>query len=236
MSSAGTPLELIELVQRATAGLTATAHAMETSDVAAPSGLPGWSRGHVLTHLANNAEGLVRLLLGTQSGRPLPMYASVEGRNADIAAGATRSAAVIVGHLDLVNASLDAAISVVGDWGARAVFSTVGGAAERPLPDVLRMRLREVAIHHVDLATRHQFIDEDPDVVRSLVVDAAERLSTDSSRTIDLFIDGAAVATIAPPEPAGPSAVVDLPGGAMIGWLTGRSDPGLDLPALPRWG
>src|ERR671930_1390843 len=58
----------------------------------APSGLPGWSRGHVLTHLARNADALVNLLTWARTGVETPMYASGEQRNADIEAGAGRSA------------------------------------------------------------------------------------------------------------------------------------------------
>ena len=37
--------------------LLATAGALTGAQVAGPSRLPGWTRGHVLTHLARNADG-----------------------------------------------------------------------------------------------------------------------------------------------------------------------------------
>ena len=230
------PSGLIDMVRRSTARLTDTLHALHPSDVGAPSRLPGWSRGHVLTHLANNAEGLTRLILGSQSGRSLPMYASVEGRNADIAAGATRPGGVIVAHADLANSTLAAAITSVSDWEASTVFATVTGPTERPMTDVLRMRLREVVIHHVDVAASHRFDDEDPDVIRELVRDAAGRFSPKSTNAVDLQIDGAAVATITSEVSTEPPVVVDLDGGTMLGWLTGRCDSRSDLPELPPWG
>ena len=56
------------------------------SDAAArqPSLLPGWSRGHVLTHLARNAEGSTRLLTWARTGVPSYEYESAAARAAEI--------------------------------------------------------------------------------------------------------------------------------------------------------
>src|SRR5256885_1453499 len=51
------PLVLLGEVDRATSRLLATAAAPD-GDPTAPSLLPGWSRGHVLSHVARNADGL----------------------------------------------------------------------------------------------------------------------------------------------------------------------------------
>jgi maleylpyruvate isomerase len=37
---------------------------------AAPSALPGWSRAHVLTHVARNADAMINLLTWARTGRP----------------------------------------------------------------------------------------------------------------------------------------------------------------------
>ncbi len=50
--------QLGELTDR----LLATADALTDAQAAAPSRLPGWTRGHVLTHLARNADGFRNLL------------------------------------------------------------------------------------------------------------------------------------------------------------------------------
>ena len=50
------PLVLIAEVDRATARLLATARTLDDDAVRAPSPLPGWTRGHVLTHVARNAD------------------------------------------------------------------------------------------------------------------------------------------------------------------------------------
>jgi len=48
--------------------------------VTEPSALPGWTRGHLLTHLARNADALVNLLTWARTGIPTPMYASPDQR------------------------------------------------------------------------------------------------------------------------------------------------------------
>ena len=59
------------------------------ADPALPSLLPGWTRGHVLTHIARNADSFVRVLEAARRGEVVTQYeGGVDGRNADIEAGA----------------------------------------------------------------------------------------------------------------------------------------------------
>ena len=81
------PLLLMGEVDAATSRLLRTAASFDTADLAAASLLPGWTRGHVLAHLARNADGFVNLLTAARTGEALPMYASLEARTADIEAG-----------------------------------------------------------------------------------------------------------------------------------------------------
>src|SRR6266496_3912112 len=80
-------------VGAATDRLLATAAALSDTQAREPSLLPGWTRGHVLTHIARNADGMVNLLHWARTGTQTPMYASPESRAADIEAGAGRPAA-----------------------------------------------------------------------------------------------------------------------------------------------
>src|SRR5918995_3450961 len=60
-------------------------------DGAAPSRLPHWSIGHVLTHLARNADSMVRVFDAAERGEVIDRYeGGVARRNAEIEAGATR--------------------------------------------------------------------------------------------------------------------------------------------------
>lgn len=77
------PTVLTELAA-ATDRLLATVDSMSAEDFAAPSLLPGWSRAHVLAHLALNAKGLAGALATLGQEHPLPMYASGQRRDSDI--------------------------------------------------------------------------------------------------------------------------------------------------------
>ncbi|WP_433429733.1 maleylpyruvate isomerase N-terminal domain-containing protein [Nonomuraea sp. CA-141351] len=72
-----------ELVS-ATNQLLATAASLSDADIAAPSLLPGWTRGHVLAHVAQNADSHINLLTWAKTGARLPQYASYEARAAAI--------------------------------------------------------------------------------------------------------------------------------------------------------
>ena len=78
-------------VGAATGRLLATTAALADPEVREPSLLPGWTRGHVLSHIARNADGLINLLRWAHTGTQIPMYASQQARDADIEAGAGRS-------------------------------------------------------------------------------------------------------------------------------------------------
>ncbi|TDB70584.1 maleylpyruvate isomerase N-terminal domain-containing protein, partial [Micromonospora sp. KC721] len=70
------PLLLTGELADATARLLRTAETLDAQAVGAPSLLPGWTRGHVLTHLARNADGFVNLLTSARTGERIPQYAS----------------------------------------------------------------------------------------------------------------------------------------------------------------
>ncbi len=91
---AGLAPELADL-EMATRRLLATAALLTDAQVREPSRLPGWTRGHVLTHLARNADGCCNLLAWARTGTETPMYPSEAARDAAIAAGAGRRAADI---------------------------------------------------------------------------------------------------------------------------------------------
>ncbi len=73
------PLLLMGEVDAATSRLLRTAASFDAADLAAASLLPGWTRGHVLAHVARNADGFVNLLTAARTGEALPMYASLDG-------------------------------------------------------------------------------------------------------------------------------------------------------------
>jgi maleylpyruvate isomerase len=91
-----TPDGYLRQLRSATADLVGAIGGLSDADVRAPSPLPGWTRGHVLTHLARNAEGGTRLLEWARTGVPSYEYESVAARAAAIEQGAGRPATALV--------------------------------------------------------------------------------------------------------------------------------------------
>src|SRR6476660_6696260 len=86
-----------------TARFLATAASLTEDDVAAPSLLPGWSRGHVLAHVAGNADSHINLLTWARTGVETPQYPTGAAREAGIEAGAGRTPAEHVAELAAAN-------------------------------------------------------------------------------------------------------------------------------------
>src|SRR5215210_3808210 len=90
--SAGTQLEtLLGLVTSATQRLLGDTIRVGDDDWRGPSRLPEWSRGHVATHIARQADGIVRLTEWARTGERHDMYASSEQRAAEIEEGSGRT-------------------------------------------------------------------------------------------------------------------------------------------------
>lgn len=133
-----------------TAHLLADLATLADADVAAPSALPGWTRGHVLAHIEGNARGLDRLVRWATDGIERPMYISREVRNADVELDAERS---IAHHTEaLTSAAHDLAVHLAAL--PRDNFDTVvilGNNIRKRAGDLAVHRLQEVCIHHSDL-------------------------------------------------------------------------------------
>jgi maleylpyruvate isomerase len=147
-----------EAVREATARLAEAAAALSTQDLAAPSKLPGWTRGHVLAHVSRNAEALTNLLTWARTGVETPMYASAEARDAAIEAGAGRSPAEHLADLRDTAERFAAACEALppAAWAAQVTMRSgrVIAAAEVPW-----RRLVEVLLHHVDLDAGYDCAD-----------------------------------------------------------------------------
>lgn len=147
---------------------------LSEQDIASPSLLPGWSVGHVLTHLARNADGHARRLSGALEGVDVPKYAGgEEQRRQEIEAGATRPAAEILADLNASMIHLDEVFSLCSAAGwpnGQLLGGGQYGASACPAH-----RLREVEIHHVDLGLGYTASDWPEDYV---AWDLSELLAT----------------------------------------------------------
>ena len=124
---------------------------LKDEDCRAPSPLPGWTRGHVITHLARNADALVNLLHWAQAGVETPMYASQEQRDADIEAGAARTAAELKEDASASSGRLLQAANELHASHLDAKVSRTPGSVPFPVTKVGGMRRTEVEVHHADL-------------------------------------------------------------------------------------
>lgn len=228
----------VPALRHATERLLALLDQLHDDDVLKPSRLPGWTRGHVLTHLARNADGMVNLVTWAVTGKETPMYASREQRDADIDAGAPRPAAAIRADVSASAERLDAAILQLTDEAQNRVVR-LGSGAPLPASQIPYGRLREIEIHSVDLGLGYtpaawapEFTERTLDVLallfrreRDTPVTALE--DPTSGRRWEV---GAAGPTLRGQQ------------GALLAWLTGRSDgdglrvdPGGPVPPAPRW-
>jgi maleylpyruvate isomerase len=217
-------------------------------DVGAPSLLPDWSRGHVLTHIARNADSMVNLLTWARTGVETPQYAPGR-RDADIEAGAPRTVDEQIA--DLVSSAERFATAVAElpteAWTAEIRYRS-GRAA--PAATVVWTRLSEVEIHHADLGAGYGWRDWPiafaARLVRQVVHNTNGHEGTphvllrapELGRDVTLGVPGDGA------QPGSESAVALIgPASAVAAWLTGRSDgadltvdPPGPLPVMGAWG
>jgi maleylpyruvate isomerase len=215
-----------------TARLEATAGSL--ADAGAPSLCEGWTRGHVLTHLARNAEAIGRLADWATTGNPEEMYpGGAARRDAEIEAGAGRGLADLRDDLAGTAQALRPRLAALhGDLGASEVEMR-GGLRISPLR-LPFMRLREVVYHHVDLDAGFTFADvADPLLVR-FIDDAVERLRMGHHPPdVELRSDEGRVWQV-----GAPAASVSGSDAALLLWLARRIPTGIrsdgPVPTLPR--
>ncbi|MBC3844287.1 maleylpyruvate isomerase family mycothiol-dependent enzyme [Streptacidiphilus sp. 4-A2] len=200
--------------------LLRSVRAMRPEQVFEPSALPGWTRGHLLAHLARNADGMVNLLTGARIGTPIAMYSSLQERDDGIEAGAKRPLPEQLADLRDSAARLAEAADAMPDhaWGVEVPHRLgVFPAAYVPVK-----RTQEIHYHLVDLALDCTPAEWPADFVsRELGPLTARHLESGvlTQELLDSF---------------------DATPAALLAWLSGRSDgsglgvPLSVLPALPR--
>jgi maleylpyruvate isomerase len=128
-----------------------------------PSLLPDWSVGHVLTHIARNADSVTRRLDGAARGEIVDQYPGGYARRAaDIAGGAGRPAAELVADVQDTASRVEVAFLSLPPEAWDRLTRDVSGA-ERPARTTVFVRWCEVVVHHSDLGlgyTADQWPDE----------------------------------------------------------------------------
>ena len=185
----------------------------------APTGLPGWMRSHIATHLASQARAMEIMArkLPTAENRCLPWDANKSVTT--VIRGASRSGLELLEDLDRSAASLMNALDSLELQAQDYSLLTSQG----PLPAItlVLVRLNEVVLHHIDLRVGPTLADIEPRVAEILLAwnllraeprfaNVRLHVSTDSGHEFSI---GAGIDT----HVSGSTS-------SLLGWITGRMD------------
>ncbi|NMD56795.1 MULTISPECIES: maleylpyruvate isomerase family mycothiol-dependent enzyme [Tsukamurella] len=226
--------EQLTLCRRGTAHFARHLGTLSDAQLGEPCDLDGWTRRHLLAHVAYNAAALCRLMDWAITGTENPMYASPAARAAEIDKGATLPPSALRNLFDHTVARLDEKWRNASPsaWSAR-VRSAQG--RDIAAAETIWMRAREVWVHAVDLGTGARFGDAPPEVLDGLLSDVVTRWrSTGEGSVLELRAAGRAPIAIddAMPPAARTPVAGDL--AAVTRWAAGRGAVGLsDGPSDP---
>jgi len=216
-------------VRDATDRLLTAAAKLDNASVAGPSRLPGWTRGHLLAHLARNADALANVLEGR------PMYASGEARDAEIERDAPRPLDVQLTDLRDSAARFQETGAAPADWSRTVELRNgVTDSASR----VPFRRWGEVELHHVDLGIGYELEDLPAEFSDREIAFLTERFSG-HPEVAPIRLTDRTRAWRTGREATEPELTVSGTAPELLGWLAGRRDgsgltvTGGSLPALP---
>lgn len=188
--------------------------ALDVSDFDAPSLLPGWSRSHVVGHLAMNALSHVRLLEYASRGEQGDQYeGGPAGREAGIASAAGLPAGELKRELRRAIYSLEGAWAGAPAQAWQGTGRSAGGNVLQ-ISDLPFLRWREVVVHLTDLDVGFGS-DQWPPLYVRLELER-QKMAWAASRPMGLTL-----------LPASANSLVDH---ERVAWLVGR----LDVDGLPK--
>jgi len=162
-------------MQRESGMVMATVGSLAEDEIGRPSKCEGWTRAHVIAHLARGADAMTNLATWAVTGREIPAYESREKRNADIDAGAKQSAAELVADLEQANARLLEAFQALKDGVLVETLPTLFSGDINALSLPAR-RTTELIIHHDDLDTTWEWHEADTDSILDAIEVCVRRL------------------------------------------------------------
>lgn len=170
--------------------------------------LPGWTRRHLIAHVAANADAIGNLVRWAATGQEAPMYASPYERAAGIERGVSMSGRQLNQWLRRSAESLETAMSLLTaeQWAAEVVTAQ---GRRVPATETPWMRAREVCVHAVDLDLGIGFADLPTDFLEALIIDITHK--------------------------RGDVVRVDGPLPDVAAWLAGRPHALADAPRLGPW-
>jgi uncharacterized protein (TIGR03083 family) len=223
-------------MQRGTAMLVKEAD-VNGGALSASSALPGWSRKHLLAHVAGNADALGNLIHWAATGIQTPMYASANERAAGIEIGSQLPAGDLISWLHRSADRLEEAMNLLSAEHWQASVLTAQGRTV-PASEVPWMRAREVWVHAIDLGTGLTFADLPADFASALCDDAAAKRSAAAGPALTL--EAAASRDRWEVHGSGEPVMVIAPLPEITAYLTGRpyhltTAAGDEVPVIPPW-
>ncbi|MFJ5119284.1 maleylpyruvate isomerase family mycothiol-dependent enzyme [Kitasatospora sp. NPDC088548] len=221
---AATAAERLRLAAESTGRLLHTVAGLKPEAVAEPSALPGWTRGHVLAHLARNADSLVNLLNGARTGTDIPQYASAEARDQGIEEGAPRPLDAQLADLrESAERFAAAAAELPAETWSAEVRHRAGYTFEAT--EIPWKRLMELEYHHVDLDAGHTPAHWPESFAVAEFHRLAARLADSAELPpVELIADDTADRARIGAAPDTPGLTAEGPVRALAAWLAGRSD------------
>ncbi|MEV5651970.1 maleylpyruvate isomerase family mycothiol-dependent enzyme [Nocardia sp. NPDC052254] len=150
--------------------LTGQVATLDEQSMSAPSILPGWTRKHLVAHVAANADALGNLVHWARTGEQTPMYSSMGQRDTDIETGAGRPAHELRTWLTDAAATLTTSMHALTTAGWQTEVVTAQGRTV-PATEIPWLRAREVCVHAVDLGTGATFADLPVEFLSALIAD-----------------------------------------------------------------
>lgn len=233
--------EHLDLVTAATGRLLIALDGLTDEAARQPSALPGWSRGHVISHVARSGDAMRNLFEWARTGVPRSMYREPDGRDADIEAGAGRPASELAEDVRASARRWAEAAHELPDPAWQALVQRRPGIEPEQAFHLIAGRLFEVEFHHVDLGLGHDFADMPAAVLELGLQRTHDRLPVGEEQSFALVLTDMDRRLRFGPDTATARTTVygDLP--AALRWLTGRG-PGTGLstsdgalPVLPAW-
>ena len=235
------PLPLVDETKLATTRYLQALTQLDEEAVRQPSGLPDWSRAHVVAHLSRNADAFTQVLNQVAAGEPAFMYESAEARSADIEQTVESS------DLDALRKDAEEACTRLGEALAACSadpatpYTRVPGGDETwRLDSVGRRRRSEVEIHHADLDLDYVPDDWPADFSLAMVKQRLDEMAALPEGCPSMVLSSTDVDGLWK-FGAGQGPEIHGTVGALAWWLVGRgggrgltSSSG-ELPDLGRW-
>lgn len=238
------PREILDEVSRSGARLAGTLAVLSDDDVRAHSALPGWTRGHVVTHVARAVDAYLWLLAVARTGAEPHPRSDADALARAVEDGAARPAAELAADLRTGLGRLAERAAAMPAEGWDTLVTALAGW-RHPAWYTLYRCWRELETHHVDLDAGYRTADWPAGYVTWALDDTLAALSARGFpvgrvRATDLGRSWT-------PSPTGPA--VEGPGHQLLGWLSGRTagasltcdgplpgPPGWPMPPAPGWG